>query len=113
MTAVDTTLMDKGYRKTPGAADMLMNFIVTTKQKTDWGSYTETWSYDRSDRGATRDTYTVGTMVLDVVDARSDSVVWTGSVSGMLEPTASEDFRTGRLNEAISGLLKDLPSRSE
>lgn len=113
ITAIDTTFEAKGYRWVSSNADMLVNFFASTQEKSQYGSYTASWSYDSSNRGATRETYAVGSLVIDVIDADSDSVVWTGSVSSVLDPTTTQEFRIGRLNEAISGLLARFPSKGD
>ena len=113
MAAVDTTLVEMGYSKATADPDMLMNFVITTVEKTNWGAHVEYASYESSNTGARRQMYRVGTLLVDAIDADSDSIVWSGSAEGVIEQQATVDFRIQRVNEAVRGLLKELPAKAE
>jgi len=62
--------------------------------------------------GEVRD-YEAGTIVIDMVDARTNKVIWRGwaqdAVKGML---GNQDTMAAKVNEAVTRMLARLPART-
>lgn len=77
--------------------------------------YSRVHSFGRSDRVTRQHTvvqeYEEGTLVIDIADPAGSSLLWRGSVRGVLRrnPTLAE--RQRRLDEAVEGMLRRFPPR--
>jgi len=58
---------------------------------------------------ATSSTLSVGTLVLDMYDPPSKSLVWKGQATKTLDPSKDANKNQDRLNKAMAKLLKDFP----
>ncbi len=102
--AVTRELEAKGLQKNTQNSDFLIAMHGTTQKKvdiTDWGYL--------GDRDVNVRHYTEGTLVLDFVDAKSENLLWRGEAKGAIDPTASPQERTERINEAAAKLLAKFP----
>jgi hypothetical protein len=52
-----------------------------------------------------------GTLVLDVVDPKSDELIWRGVVQARIDDAAPPEARESRLNSAIQRLMKNFPPK--
>jgi hypothetical protein len=53
----------------------------------------------------------VGTLVVEISDARTNSVVWRSAISGDLRPDESPDGRGKRIVKAAEKMLKNYPPK--
>jgi hypothetical protein len=113
--AVEAGLKAKGYLQAEGAPDFLVATYVGRQsriQVTDWG-------YGYGPRGAWYGggvdvyQYEQGSLVLDIVDARTKKLVWRGTATAIIDPGASPEERTKRINEAVAKMLEDFPPRKK
>jgi len=108
-TAVDAELSAKGYDKAMGGdIDFLVAFHMGAQNKVDvthygyrygprgrwWGHHTEVHRYKE------------GTLILDIVDARSKQLVWRGSARDAVHRSQDLD---DKLLEAVSKILVEFP----
>ncbi|MFI5403272.1 MAG: DUF4136 domain-containing protein [Planctomycetota bacterium] len=110
--AVETQLKAKGYVPAEGAPDFLVATYVGRQsriQVTDWG-------YGYGPRGGWYGgggvdvyQYEEGSLIVDIVDARSKQLEWRGTATSVLDPEASAEERTERINKAVAKMLKDFP----
>ncbi len=105
---VEKQLAARGYTLAgPDQADLLIHYHAHIDQRIDVTSVDRSYGYG----GEIRD-YEAGTIVLDLVDARTQKVIWRGwaqdAVSGML---ADQDTMAGKVNEAVTRMLAQLPAR--
>ncbi len=109
--AVEAQLKAKGYAVAEGAPDFLVATYVGRRTRirvTDWG-------YGYGPRaawyggGVDLYQYEEGSLVVDVVDARTKRLEWRGTATAVLDPGASAEGRTERINEAVEKMLKDFP----
>lgn len=111
-TAVDETLARRGYRADAQAPDFFVAAHVTTAEKievTDWGYTTPSrggW-YGRRDIDVY--TYDQGTLVLDVVNATSRSLIWRGTASRTVDASWTPEKREEVVREAVEALLEAFP----
>ncbi len=105
---VEKQLATRGYALgEAGTADLLIHYHAHIDQRIDVTSVDRSYQYG----GEVRD-YEAGTIVLDLVDARTQKVIWRGwaqdAVSGML---ADRDTMADKVNEAVTRMLARLPPR--
>lgn len=108
--AVNDGLAARGYGQS-GEPDLRVVVHLGTEDKidvVDWG-----YGYGRGWRGGRRDisvyNYTQGTMILDMIDARSNEVVWRGTAIGVLSSNPTPQERTRKINEVVQKLLASFP----
>ncbi len=135
-STVEQQLKEKGFVMTSEAdADFYVNYGITTEKVLDiqqyntysgyatgfryypWGTglYPRgVYGYQRYDgTPETRVTqHTEGTLVLDMIEAKSDKIIWRGSATGHLknqELPAKE--RDALVDEVITGVLSEFPPK--
>jgi hypothetical protein len=111
--AVERELKAKGYSPAEGAPDFLVATYVGRQsriQVTDWG-------YGYGPRGAWYGggvdvyQYEEGSLIVDIVDARSKQLVWRGTATSIIDPGATPEERTERINEAVAKIFEDFPPK--
>ncbi|HEX8040452.1 MAG TPA: DUF4136 domain-containing protein [Chryseosolibacter sp.] len=70
-----------------------------------WGYYPYPWMSPRNTKE-----YTEGTLVLDVIDRRSDDLVWRGSVSGNVDDVS---VLKKQIAKAVKAIMKKYPVSPE
>ena len=108
-TSVDRELAGRGFEKTPSAtADLLVHFHATISQEI------EIASTDRFEHcyncGAT--IYDAGTLVIDLVDARTSRLVWRGWVEKLNPVIDNQDWMDETIDWAVARIMKKLPPRT-
>lgn len=103
LTARGFTIAGRGS----GTPDLLIHYHANISERIDVAGVDRDYGY-----GGTARSYEAGTIVLDVVDARTQQVIWRGwaqeAVAGML---ASDDVMAGKIEEAVTRMLARLPAR--
>lgn len=117
VSAVDAQLAARGFRKVePGATpDVLVAYHATfdrdlqvTGFSTGWGGY----RFGGNRTGSARaEEILVGTLVVDVVDARTHTIVWRGVASKDVDVKASPEKREKNIQRAAGKLFKNYPPR--
>lgn len=118
--AVEEALAAKGYRRAPtGEGDFGVGYHTAIEGKLDvrtidtyygygpgWGHYgglggmgTETYV----------DQYDQGTLLLDVVDARTHRLAWRGSASARVVEGLQPEERAARIRKAVDEMLAKFP----
>jgi Domain of unknown function (DUF4136) len=114
--AVDAQMAAKGFHAEASAPDLLVVYHTGLADKvsvTDWG-YTYAGSYwGWAGRDIDVSTYTEGTLIVDLVDAASKELVWRGSATGTVDPSASPEKREQRLNDAVARMFSNYPPRRD
>ena len=112
--AVEKELAAKGFeRSTPGAApDLLIHYHASISERIDINRVDREHGYCYDDDCQARVfEYEAGTLVLDIVDARTNRVIWRGwaqdSVEDMLN---NQDKMAQKINEAVRRMLARFPS---
>ena len=104
--AVTGELEAKGLRLSSNP-DFLIAMHGAAREKLDiqdWGYSSPRAAY-WGHRDISVQQYTEGTLILDFVDAKSKEMIWRGVASGAVDPGASPEQRTKRINEAVAKLL--------
>ncbi len=99
---IKTSLESKGYRQaTASKADMLVAFTVSGEPRTDIEGYGPGW-YGNS----YTEHYVLGTLVVNIYDARSKQLVWHGWASAeIFDPSDGEKAEP----QAVQAILKKFP----
>jgi len=117
VNAVDTQLAAKGLGKVEVGAspDVLVAYHATFNKNlqingfsTGWGGY----RFGANRSGSARvDEILVGTLVVDMVDAGSRTIVWRGTATKELDVKANPEKREKNINKAAERLFKNYPPK--
>jgi hypothetical protein len=118
--AIDSQLALKGLSKTEQEkADLYVGYQVgldQEKQVTTFDSGYGGWGYGPRWGGygggmstATTSTIHIGQVVIDMYDPETKQMVWRGTGSKEINPTAKPEKRTKNLNKGIAKMLKNYP----
>jgi hypothetical protein len=108
-TSVDRELAGRGFEKTtPSRSEVLVHFHATITQEI------EVASTDRFEHcnncGAT--IYDAGTLVIDLVDARTSRLIWRGWVEKLNPVIDNQDWMEETIDWAVAQIMKKLPPRT-
>ena len=110
--AVEKELATKGLGwSTPGMADLLIHYHANISERIDVDRMDRARGYCYAD-GCSPPVveYEAGTLVLDIVDARTNRLIWRGwaqgGVKGMLD---SQDTMARQINEAVTRMFMAFP----
>jgi hypothetical protein len=114
MGAVERQLAARGYlRSSSGTPDLLIHYHANITQRLDvYGVDREHgYCFDEECKAWVTD-YEAGTLVLDLVDAGTNRVIWRGWAQDSVEDVLDNEDRMARqINEAVSRMLARLPPR--
>src|SRR5437879_3084784 len=114
---VTTALVSKGWREAPeGAAQAAVVVHTSTKTKHSystfydgwdgwgwrrrgWGGFTSATTYEQD--------YKVGSVVVDIFDAKSKEAIWHGTAAGVLSGNAQENARID--DQAVAKMFASFP----
>ncbi len=119
--SVQAVLEAKGFRQeTVAEPDFLVTYYPVYQNKKyrtttsfgggyGWGS--RRWGYGVGTRFSTSQVhkYREGTIILEVVDSRSNQLVWQGAAEGALTNLDSPENAQEQINKAVGDLLADFP----
>ena len=112
--AVEKQLAAKGFeRSTSGTPDLLIHYHASIDQRIDVDRVDHKYGYcyDETCRAGVID-YEAGTLVLDIVEARTNRVIWRGWAQGTVEDILhNQDKMARRIRDAVSQMLERLPGR--
>ena len=116
---IETQLAAKGWKKTdegPGDAVVSVHGVVKDTDSYDvlYSGWAPGWNWTGvgvgSGVGTTVQTKVrSGTLVLDVFDAASKSLVWRGTAEGTLGPPSEVEANLKKVDQAVDKLLKRFP----
>ena len=113
LNILNETMTARGYVKTDKKPDLFVVYHATTDQKTSVTTYRggyHSWGYHGWGMGYTDvrvDQYTEGTLIVDLVDANEEELVWRGWATGTLKAKPEYD----RLREVVKSMLAEFPPR--
>jgi len=109
--AVEAQLKAKGYLMAEGTPSFLVASYVgkhTKIQVNDWG-----YGYGRGRwyGGGGLDVYEYeeGSLIVDIVDAKTRQLVWRGTATSIVDPSATPEEKTKKINEAVAKMFQDFP----
>lgn len=118
-SAMSTALEARGYKYSEENPDLLVNFYMNTRERTEtrpspgygyygyrYGLYSAwpLYDYDRTV------TYKVGTINIDIVDAEKKQLIWEGVSEGRLSREAMSNPKV-TINAVVTELMSEYPGR--
>jgi hypothetical protein len=112
-TAIDTQLRTKGYAAAVNRdPEFLVNYHVGIKDVIK-GSSTQNYIGDRAHGTFTTisdiQSYNEGTLLIDIVDAGSQKLVWQASANAEVNPGLGPKERDERINSIVHAMLAHFP----
>lgn len=122
-SSVTTAMEARGYKYTEDHPDLLVNFYMNTRERTEtrsqpnatrgygyygyrYGLYNAWPMYDEDSTV----TYKVGTINLDIVDAEKKQLVWEGISEGRVSEEAMANPKV-TVNAVVTELMRQYPGR--
>ena len=119
--SVTTAMEARGYKYTEDHPDLLVNFFMNTRERTEtrpgpdpYGYYSyrsglySAWPmYHDQNRTIT---YKVGTINLDIVDAEKKQLIWEGVSEGRVSDEAAANPKV-TVNGVVTELMRQYPGR--
>ena len=113
--AVNAALVAKGWTQVESGGDISIVAIEIDRDHQTLNTYYDGFGGGRRWRGfggfgestTTSDTYTVGTLVVDLFDAKTKDLVWRGVSSGMLSNKSNKNIES--LNKGVEKLFQHFP----
>jgi Domain of unknown function (DUF4136) len=109
--SVDTQLALKGMTKTDSdKADVYLGYQTAVNQETQWDAWGSR-AFGMGTASWTSSTISVGTLVLDMYDAGTKQLVWTGQATKTINPSSNPEKNMKNLDKSIAKLLKNYPPK--
>jgi len=113
--AVNSALTAKGWTLVPSGGAVEVFAIETTKDQQSLDTFYNGFGGGRrwggfGDATTTVETYKVGTLVVDLFDAKTEKLIWRGSASDTLSDKA--DKNTKNLDKGVSKIFQHFPPGS-
>jgi len=120
--SVDAQLAEQGYRQAEdGQADFLVGYHVGLAGKIDASFVNTYYGYGVGGwygpwvggvySNTYVDEYTEGTLIIDVVDAEANQLVWRGTAQAEVSERTSPKERRERIAEAVRRILAKFPPK--
>lgn len=111
LRAIESELTTKGFQKSENP-NLLVNIFTKEQKKVDvYNNYGYGWGWNPWYWGGTYNnvvTSTEGTLFIDLIDAKTNELVWQGKGSGNL--TESDvDKKDARIHEFVAEILSQYP----
>ncbi|MBT8341745.1 MAG: DUF4136 domain-containing protein [Desulfatitalea sp.] len=109
--AVDRELKAKAYEMTENNPDFLVATHVKTKEKlrvTDWG-YTGGFHYWSIGGGVDVRQTEEGSIIIDLVDAKSKNLFWRGMATSTVRPNLTAEKQEKLINRAVERVFEKAP----
>ena len=114
-SAVNSALAAKGWTEVPSGGDAAIVAIETTHEQqtlnTFYDGFGGGWRWRGfggfGDATTTTETYTVGTLVVDIFDGSSKKLIWRGSASDTLSNNSEKNIK--ELDKSASKMFNRFP----
>jgi hypothetical protein len=124
VAAIEAELAAKGLTKSESAPDLFVVYHVAFDKKQDISTYSSGyaggygrygWGYGGGFASGSSTTQVrdilVGTLVIDIADAKKKQVAWRGMGVKEVDTQAKPEKRDKSINAAVKKILKDFPPR--
>ncbi len=114
MRSIDEAMAAKGFTKSENP-DLLVNIFTKARQKVDVNTFNSGWGYGwgwgwnpwMMGGNTSVNTYTEGTLFIDLIDAKKKELVWQGEGEGVL--TKDMEKKDERAKQFVSKILEKYP----
>lgn len=113
----DRILGDMGYQISGESPDFRIGWHASLDRKLSYSTVNSYYGYGWGYYGGmgTSRTYATeyheGTLLLDVVDARANELVWRGIAQAEVYPQADADYRNRQVESAVRKILSQFPPK--
>lgn len=111
--AVDDVLASSGFRAVDSEPDFRVAFQFVRRDRVRITDHGSVHAYHAFGAWGVRDIdvyeYQEGTLILDVVDAATDRLVWRGTARQVVDDDRTPEERTARVRAAVEALLERFP----
>ena len=105
--AVDRALVERGIEKAEGAPDLLLHYHASVDQMIDLSGVDR---YTGVDHDRLPEAYDAGTIVIDLIDARTTRLIWRGWAESSLDGVVdNQAWMEERIDDAVARVLAKLP----
>ncbi len=124
VAAIDAQLATKGLTKSDAAPDLFVVYHVAFDKEKDISTYSSGygggygaygWGWGGGWGGGTTTTQVrdivVGTLVIDLADAKKNQIAWRGMGVKEVNTTANPEKRDKSINEAVQKIFKNYPPK--
>jgi len=109
--ALDRELPLRGLVKAEGAdSDLLVGYYLVLRDRVDWGFVSTYWGWGWVGVSPVPYSYTEGSLIVDLVDAKSRRLVWRGWATDALDPLGDPIRAQKRVDVAIAKILEKCPT---
>ncbi len=108
--AINRELKQKGYQFAGiGGADFLVEYHLVSRPGFNINTFDTGFGFlDRSSTSRVNE-YQVGTLIIDIIDARKRKLVWRATGQSRLDSSLNAEQRTEQINAAVSKMLQSFP----
>jgi hypothetical protein len=116
-SAVNSALAAKGWAEAPSGGDAAIVALVTTQTQETLRTFYDgfgggwRWRGGFGESTTTPETYTVGTLVVDIFDANSKKLIWRGAVSGTRSNNSDTNIK--ELYKVVNKMFNHFPPRPD
>jgi len=110
--AVDAQLAEKGLTRDTNSPDLLVVYHVGLQDKvqvTDWGYRYSDYYWGYGGREIDVYNYTEGTLIIDLVDASTQQLVWRGAGQKAVDANRNPDKATQEINNVVGKIMSKYP----
>jgi hypothetical protein len=122
VAAIETQLAAKGFVRNDAAPDVIVVFHVALDEEKDISSFSSGPMYGGYGYGwgggwgtTTTDVRVrniiIGTLAVDMIDARKKQVAWRGLGTKEINPNAKPEKREENINKAVEKIFKNYPPK--
>jgi hypothetical protein len=113
--AVDAQLQAKGWQKVESGSDVALTAVGSTRDQQEYTTFYNGlgpwwWRGFGSETTTTVQTYRIGTLVLDMYDAKNHRLIWRGTASDMLSEKPSKNEK--KLDKAVAKMFDKFPPKA-
>ena len=114
-SAVDSDLAAKGWTEVPSGGEVALVAIEMTRNQRTLNTFYDgfgggwRWGGGFGDATTTVDTYKVGTLVVDLFDAKTKKLIWRGSASDTLSDKSDKNIKD--LDKGVQKMFDHFPPK--
>jgi hypothetical protein len=109
--AVEAQLAAKGWVKVDSGADAMVTAFgslhMTQSLKTVYEGYGDDWYWEQPHKEQRQELVPIGTLVVDVFNAKTKTILWRASATDVLAKRA--DQNVGRIKNSVREMFKKFP----
>jgi hypothetical protein len=112
--AVEQQLASRGFEKSPATPDLLVHYHINVNEDVDVSLIDrETGNCYSGESDCRPFVYDAGTLIIDLVDARTNALVWRGWAADTMEGAIdNQQLMEQKIDKAVDRILQRFPARA-